>query len=154
MSKSELEIKTTIQIQKPVDEVFEAIVNPEKMCNYFISYSSGRMEENKDIFWKFPELDDQFPIRVVKIEKNNYVSFKWDNDDKELLVEIQLKGISDDSTLVTVSEKGMQNDESGIKWLKSNTEGWANFLACLKAYLEYRINLRKGAFDFMKKPDL
>ena len=26
----------------------------------------------------------------------------------------------------------------------------SNFLACLKAYLEYGINLRKGAFDFMK----
>lgn len=24
------------------------------------------------------------------------------------------------------------------------------FLACLKAYLEYGINLGKGAFDFMK----
>ena len=41
--------------------------------------------------------------------------------------------------------------EAGIKWLKGNTEGWANFLACLKAYLEYGINLRKGAFDFMKE---
>ena len=34
--------------------------------------------------------------------------------------------------------------------LMGQTEGWANFLACLKAYLEYGINLRKGAFDFMK----
>jgi len=45
----------------------------------------------------------------------------------------------------------MDNDEAGIKWLKSNTEGWANFLACLKAFLEYGINLRKGAFDFMRQ---
>jgi hypothetical protein len=43
----------------------------------------------------------------------------------------------------------MKNDEKGIKWLQGNTAGWANFLACLKAYLEYGINLRKGAFDFM-----
>lgn len=33
----------------------------------------------------------------------------------------------------------------------ANTEGWANFLACMKAYLEYDIQLRKGAFDFMRK---
>jgi len=39
-----LEIKTTLQIAKPCPEVFEAIVNPEKMSNYFISKSSGRME--------------------------------------------------------------------------------------------------------------
>ena len=43
----------------------------------------------------------------------------------------------------------MDNNEAGIKWLKGNTEGWANFLACLKAWLEYGIHLRKGAFDFM-----
>ena len=76
MSPSTLEIKAAIQIQKQPHEVFEAIVDPAKMSNYFIREGSGKME---------------------------------------------------------------------------NTEGWANFLACLKAYLEYGINLRKGAFDFLKK---
>jgi len=54
------------------------------------------------------------------------------------------------ATLVTITEKSMENNEAGIKWLKGNTEGWANFLACLKAYMEYGINLRKGGFDFLK----
>lgn len=146
-----LEIKTVIQIQKPAEEIFEAVVNPERMSNFFISHSTGRMEENKEIFWKFPEFDEQFPIRVGKIKENKYVSFYWDIDGKELFVEINFAGFSDNSTLVTVTEKGMLNDEAGIKWLKGNTEGWANFLACLKAYTEYGINLRKGAFDFLKK---
>jgi len=53
---------------------------------------------------------------------------------------------------VTVTEKSRDNNEAGIRWLKSNTEGWANFLACLKAYLEYGINLRKGAFDPSQMP--
>lgn len=151
MNEPNLEIKTAIQIQKPVEEVFEAIIDPEKMSNYFISHSSGRMEESKEIFWKFPEFDEQFPIRVDKIEKNKYVSYYWDTDGKPFLVEMNLTIARDNSTLVTITEKSMPNDESGIKWLKGNTEGWANFLACLKAYLEYGINLRKGAFDFMKK---
>jgi len=56
-----------------------------------------------------------------------------------------------DGTVVTITEKGRENDEAGLKWFMGNTEGWANFLACLKAYLEYRINLRKGAFDFLKR---
>ena len=150
MSVTNLEIKAAIQIKKQVEEVFEAIVDPEKMSNYFISQSTGRMEAGKEIFWKFPEFDAQFPVRVDKIEKNKYVSYYWDTDGKELLVEMQLTNISDNSTLVTITEKSMPNDEAGIKWLKGNTEGWANFLACLKAYLEYGINLRQGAFDFMK----
>ena len=151
MNITTLEIKTAIQIQKPAHDVFEAIVDPEIMCNYFISQSTGRMEAGKEIFWKFPEFDEQFPVRVDKIEKNKYVSYYWDTDGKELLVEMQLTTVSDNSTLVTITDKSMPNDEAGIKWLKGNTEGWANFLACLKAYLEYGINLRQGAFDFMKK---
>lgn len=151
MNEILLEIKTALQIQKPVEEVFEAIIDPEKMCNYFISQSTGRMEAGKEIFWKFPEFDEQFPVRVTKIENNKYVSYYWDTDGKELLVEMQFTNVSNNSTLVTITEKSMYNDEAGIKWLKGNTEGWANFLACLKAYLEYGINLRKGAFNFMKK---
>ncbi len=151
MNEHNLEIKTAIQIQRPVEEVFEAIIDPDKMCNYFISQSTGRMEEGKEIFWKFPEFDEQFPIRVDRIEKNKYVSYYWDTDGKSFLVEMNLTIASDNSTLVTITEKSMPNDEAGIKWLKGNTEGWANFLACLKAYMEHGINLRKGAFDFMKK---
>ncbi len=150
MKNQRLEIKVAIQIQKPAQEVFEAIVNPEKMSNYFISKSSGRMEEGKQIKWRFPEFDTEFPIRVGKIERDKYVSYYWEVDGKELLVEMTLTPRDSNSTVVTITEKGRENDEAGIKWLIGNTEGWTNFLACLKAYLEYGINLRKGAFDFLK----
>jgi len=149
MKNQALEIKAALQILKPVNEVFEAIVDPAKMSNYFISKSSGKMEEGRQVMWQFPEFEGEFPVRVGKIEKNKYISFFWDMDSLELKVEITLTPRDNNATLVTVTEKGRDNDESGIKWLKGNTEGWANFLACLKAYLEYGINLRKGAFDFL-----
>lgn len=151
MTSSTLEIKAAIQIQKPSHEVFEAIADPAKMSNYFISEGNGRMEEDRHILWQFPEFDMEFPIRVGKIEKDRYISYYWEVDHLELLVEMTLTPIPDNSTLVTVTEKSRNNDEAGINWLRQNTEGWANFLACLKAYLEYGINLRKGAFDFLKK---
>jgi len=145
-----LEIKTAIQILKPVSEVFEAIVDPKKMSNYFISKSTGRMEEGRQLKWRFPEFDMEFPIRVGKIERDKYISFYWDIDGIELLVEIMLSSGDSTGTIVTITEKSRKNDEAGIRWLKGNTEGWANFLACLKAYLEFGINLRKAAFDFKK----
>lgn len=40
-----LHITTKLQIGKPANEVFEAIVDPGQMTNYFISKSSGRIEE-------------------------------------------------------------------------------------------------------------
>jgi uncharacterized protein YndB with AHSA1/START domain len=151
MEKLTLEIKAALQMLKPVDVVFDAIIDPVKMSNYFISKSSGKMEEGKKIMWRFPEFDMEFPVRVGKIEKNKYISFYWDVDGIELLTEITLTQRANNSTLVSVTEKSRENDEAGIKWLMGNTEGWANFLACLKAYLEYGINLRKGAFDFMSE---
>ncbi|MFA5047089.1 MAG: SRPBCC domain-containing protein [Paludibacter sp.] len=139
--------KATIQIQKPIAEVFEGIVNPEKMTNYFISASNGRMETGKELIWKFPEFNDECPVKEIKIVANQSVSFVWD---KETLVKIELESLPDKSTLVKVTEDGKTYNEDNLKWLIGNTEGWANFLACMKAYLEYGIQLRKGAFDFMR----
>ena len=150
MSNGTLEIKAALQISKSPHEVYEAIVDPKKMSKYFISESSGRMEEGKQIMWRFPEFDAEFPIRVDRIEKDKYISYRWDVEGRDLLVEMTLTPVDSEATVVTVTEKSMENDEAGIKWLMGNTEGWANFLACLKAYLEYGVNLRKGAFDFLK----
>ncbi len=153
----QLQIKTSLKIQKPVHEVFEAIVDPSKMSNYFISKSTGRMEEEKTLTWQFPEFDMEFPVRIKKIEEDKYISFfwnDWEDNSINTLVEITLEPKNGEETLVKVTEGSRENNEAGMKWLKGNTEGWANFLACLKAYLEYGINLRKGAFDTSQMPEV
>lgn len=150
MTVNTLEIKTAMQIQKPAADVFEAIVNPQKMRQYFISQSSGRMEAGKQVTWTFPEFEEEVPIQVNKIEQDRYISFYWKTDGQETLVEIMLTSEDNKATLVTVTEKSHENNKTGLAWLQGNTQGWAFFLAFLKAYLEYGINLRKGAFDFMR----
>lgn len=149
MHNQPLEIKAALQIQKPANEVFEAIVDAQKMANYFISESTGRMEEGKTLTWRFPEFDMDVPVRVGRIEKDSIITFYWDNEGQELKVQITLTPIGT-NTVVSITEGTMENNEKGINWLKGNTEGWANFLACLKAYLEHGINLRKGGFDFRR----
>ena len=130
--KQGLEIKVAIQILKPANMVFEAIINPEKMTNYFISKSSGKMMEGKIIIWKFPEFETEFPIHVEKIEQDRYISYHWESESELLLVEKTLDPIEDNATVVTVTEKSRDNDEAGIQWLGGNSAGGANFLACLK----------------------
>jgi uncharacterized protein YndB with AHSA1/START domain len=150
MTKDKLEINVKMQIQRPAHQVFESIIKPDKMSYYFISKSSGPMETGAELIWNFPEFEKDYPIRVGKIKKDKYISFYWMMDDIELLVEMNLKEQADNSTLITITEKSRDNDEAGLKWLSGNSFGWANFLTCLKGYMEYKINLRKGAFDFMK----
>jgi uncharacterized protein YndB with AHSA1/START domain len=150
----QLEIKARLQILKPAGEVFDNIVDPEKMKNYFISQSNGFMKAGESLIWKFPEMDIEFIVKVDKIEKDNYISYYWDGamDGGQTFVEINLQPVADDITFITITEKSKANNEAGIKWLKSNTEGWANFLACLKAWMEYGVHLRKGAFNPAQMP--
>lgn len=150
MENQKLEAKAAIQISKTAAEVFEAIVDPVQMSNYFISESTGRMEEGKALVWRFPEFDMNVPVKIGKVQQDRVVSYYWGEEGKELLVTITLEpfGEGGKTTVVRVTEGTMELSEAGINWLVGNTEGWANFLACMKAYLEYGINLRKGAFDF------
>ena len=155
MQSSKLEIRTALKVMRPPGEVFSAIIDPSKMSNYFIESSTGPMEQGKTVTWKFPEFDVKFPVRIEKVETNKFISYYWDGamDGQDTLVEIKLEPIDDSKgTFIVITEKEKANDDTGLKWLKSNTEGWANFLACLKAYLEHGINLRKNSFDSSQLP--
>lgn len=150
----QLSISTRIHISKPVNDVFEAIADPKHMTQYFISESSGRMEADKTLKWKFAEMDLVFPVKVNQVRPASLISFTWqDFEGKDLSVEISLQAVEPSRTLIIITEGEKENNEAGIKWLKENTEGWANFLACLKAYVEYGINLRKGAFSAAQMPE-
>ena len=66
-----LTAKATIQIQKPKNEVFDAIVNPNKMNQYFIASSTGAIETGKI-------------IEPIKVNALDYTS-KGDTDDIKIL---------------------------------------------------------------------
>ncbi len=146
----DLEIKSTIQIAAKPDEVYQAIIDPGKMSNYFIAEGSAPMETGKTVIWKFPEFEERFNIQVVKAKPSEVIAFEWEGAPGKLTQVTIIISEKDNMSVVKVTEGTMEADERGIKWYGENTGGWANFLACLKAYLEHGINLRKGAFDYMK----
>jgi len=139
--------EATLQIQKPIAEVFEGIVNPDILTKYFISESTGRLQSGVDLKWKFPEFADWYPVTSVLVEDLKSVSFVWDAD---TVVKIVLESLPDLSTIITVTEGAKELNDENLKWLVGNSGGWSNFLACMKAYLEYGVQLRKGAFDFLR----
>lgn len=151
-SPNNLTVRAALQIQKPVAEVFDAIVDKEKMNNYFISNASENISANKTVHWEFPEFEGSFPVEIGEVIDNKLISFLWESSEgQNIKVDINLEEAPGNNTVVRITEGDMENTEAGVEWLVRNTEGWANFLACLKAYSEHGINLRKGGFDFMKK---
>ena len=137
--------KATLQIQKPINEVFDAIVNPEMITKYFISKSSGKMDNGKKLIWEFGDFPGEFPVHVLEVRPYEFISFVWG---EETVVHIKLEEQPNKNTVVRITEGEKELNEENLEWLISNSFGWGNFLDCLKAYLEYGIQLRKGAFDF------
>jgi uncharacterized protein YndB with AHSA1/START domain len=149
MSTETLIAKAAIQVLKPVGEVFEIIAGPKGMTNFWINKTSGRMEEGATLMWGFPEMEGEFAIRVGKVVPDALITFYWPAQrGEEHEVKIEFTEWQGSATVVTVTESGEPNTSEGLEWAIGNTEGWANFCACLKAWAEYGINLRKGAFDF------
>ncbi|HMR20372.1 MAG TPA: SRPBCC domain-containing protein [Sphingobacterium sp.] len=143
-----LTAKASLQIQKPTVDVFEAIVDSEHITKYFISQSSGRMETNKELIWEFGDFPGPFPVKVIEIIPHKFISFVWD---PSTVVRITLEAQPDNTTVVHITEGEKPLSTENLDWLAGNSFGWGNFLDCLKAYLEYGINLRKGAFDYQKQ---
>ena len=147
MTEDKIKAKVQMGILKPVSEVFEAIVDPDKMSKYFISGSTGRMESGKNLIWTWPDFDGEIQIKVGKIEKDRVVSFEWGGSGNNCVVVVSLEAKSENKTLVIVTESDWPADYKGAKQCMGQVEGWTNFLCCLKAYLEYGINLRVGAYS-------
>ena len=104
------------------------------------------METGKEVTWEFGDFPGEFPVKVIEVQPNKFISFVWD---EETVVSITLEEQPDKSTVVKITEGEKELNEENLNWLAENSFGWGNFLTCMKAYLEYGINLRKGAFDYI-----
>lgn len=142
----ELIAKAFIQINKPVDLVFNAISEKKHITQYFIGSSDGDMEEGKTLQWEFADFPGAFPVTILKVIPHQELQFTWE---KDTTVKITFEAQTPTDTVVNISEGSRQLNEENLDWVVSSTGGWTNFLACLKAYMEYNINLRKGAFDYL-----
>lgn len=133
----EIQVITKLKIAKPVSEVFEALVDPTLMANYWFSSGSGRLEQGKTITWRYEEYNAEVGLAVVEIQDNKKIAFKWGAPGDEHLVTITLNELDHSTTVIEVNEKGWnENDDDLISNLLGNKEGWVYMLTCLKAYLE------------------
>ena len=102
--KLKAEVETIIS--QHCNEVFEAIVDPEKMSNYFISGGIGRIEEGNQVIWKWYDVGAELLIKVIKVVKDaNCITFLWSASGVETTVEISLEP-SGEKTVIKVSEDG------------------------------------------------
>ena len=139
------QVTTKFKIHKPTNEVFEAIVDPAKIGNFWFSSSSERWEQGKTVTLKYDEYEAEGVINVLEAEENKKIVFSWGGkSDEETVVTITLKELDNVSTIIEVNESGLNEDDPEIvNKMQGQKEGWVYMLSCLKGYLEFGVkNLR------------
>ncbi|MBY6038054.1 SRPBCC family protein [Fictibacillus nanhaiensis] len=131
------EIITKLKIRKPAKEVFEALVNPEQMSNYWFSSGTSRVEEGKEITWRYDEYNAEGIITVLEVEEDKKIVFSWGGQDQETVVTITLTEMDNFESIIEVNESGLKEEDPEIVTkMIGQKEGWVYMLTCLKGYLE------------------
>jgi uncharacterized protein YndB with AHSA1/START domain len=135
-----------LKIRKPVSEVFEAVVDPKKLSGYFTKTASGRLAEGMTVMWSFPEFEGEFPVKVREIVPNDRIVLEWEAEEGgyDTRIEMRFLALDGGATMVQVRESGWRETPKGVESSYRNCGGWMHMACCLKAYLEYGVNLRAG----------
>ena len=143
-------MKPTFQVQlkirKPAAEIFDAVVDPKKLSGYFVQAASGPLVAGTTVKWRFAEVSGEYPVVVREVAKNERIVFEWNPAEggPPIRVEMAFKPLDSGNTLVQVSESGWRDDPKSVAGSHGNAGGWMHMMSCLKAYLEYKVNLREG----------
>ena len=154
-----MSLKTSVsgRIAKPVAEVFEAVVDPKQLSEFFTTGgATGRLEPGATVTWDFHDFPGAFPVRVVEVVTNQKIVLNWGSADDapegesfvahDTTVTIAFEQLDDGRTLVTITEEGWAETPKGIKAALGNTEGWTGMLAAMRVWLEHGIHFRQGFY--------
>lgn len=145
-----VEVNVDDRVLTAVSDVFSAIIDPAKMSHFFSSGGSGRMKAGTTVEWEFADVGARLSVDVIEIEENRKIAFDWTASGVKARVTIVLKVVDPTTTLVAINEAGWPMDREGVQRALGQTQGWTDFLCCMKAYLQHGINLRLGR---VKKED-
>jgi uncharacterized protein YndB with AHSA1/START domain len=127
-----------MRINKPANFVFEAIVDPAKIGNYWFSSSSERWEQGKAVTLRYDEYEAEGTITILELTLNKNIVFSWGGEHGEAtIVTITLEEVDHHCTLIEIKESGLREEDPEIvSKMLGQKEGWVYMLSCLKSYLE------------------
>ena len=138
-------------VDRPVHDVFEAVADPDQLSAYFTTGgANGRLESGSTVSWDFHDFPGAFPVHVKEVVADEKIALEWKASepgaDYNVAVTMIFTPVGDGRTKVEIAESGWHDTEAGLKASYGNCMGWSQMLAALKAWKEYGINLREGAY--------
>ncbi|CAM3173189.1 polyketide cyclase [Chryseobacterium flavum] len=146
---SSVYVEAQMLIRKPVEDVFEAFINPEVTTNFWFTKSTGKLEEGKTITWEWEMYGVKSEVKVHQVIPNQLIKTEW--GEPSVHVDYEFKEM-ENGTLVVIKSFGFsQSGEELLKVINDNTGGFTTVLDGCKAYLEHGIKLNLIGDKFPSK---
>ena len=112
----DLKFRVWAHISKPVDEVFEAVADPDQLSRYFTTGGAkGRMETGAVVTWDFHDFPGAFPVQVIEVLPNEKIILEWNTAERpgdgepapqyRTTVTLTFEAVDDDRTRVEITEQ-------------------------------------------------
>ncbi|SHG34344.1 Uncharacterized conserved protein YndB, AHSA1/START domain [Chryseobacterium oranimense] len=136
---SDIYVQAQMLIRKPVEDVFEAFINPEITTKFWFTKSTGKLEKGKTITWEWEMYNVKSDVFVHEIIPNRLIKTEW--GDPAVNADYEFTAM-EKGTLVIIKSYGFsQTGEDLLKIINDNTGGFTTVLDGCKAYLEHGIKL-------------
>lgn len=133
-------VEAQMLIRRPVDEVFEAFVDPDVTTRFWFTRSSGRLAPGAVIQWEWEMYGVSTRVKVLAVETGRRILIEW--DDPPCFVEWLFDARSDEKTLVRISNWGFHGSRNEVvNQAIDAMGGFTMVLAGAKALLEHGVAL-------------
>ncbi|WP_426278305.1 SRPBCC family protein [Chryseobacterium sp. S-02] len=137
---SNVYVEAQMLIRKPIEDVFEAFINPEITTQFWFTKSTGKLEEGQTVTWEWEMYGVTTEVTVNQIVRNKTIKTIWGEPSTN--VDYEFKEMEKGTLIVIKSYGYSQEGEDLLKTINDNTGGFTTVLDGCKAYLEHGINLR------------
>ncbi len=124
-------------IRRPVEEVFNAFVDPAVTTRFWFTRSSGRLAPGETVTWYWDQYGVSGDVRVIALENNRRIAIEWPTP-----VEWTFAPGNDGTTFVSIVASGFTGtDDERVAQALDATEGFNLVICACKALLEHGIEL-------------
>ncbi len=130
-------------VRKPVEEVFEAFVDPSVTTRFWFTRSSGRLTAGARVRWEWEMYGAAAEVDVLQLDPNRRIQIRWGDETSGFTqVEWSFTSRGENETFVSVVNSGFQGDGDAVVAQALDSTGGFNMMLCaLKALLEHDIEL-------------
>ncbi|WP_228459026.1 SRPBCC domain-containing protein [Chryseobacterium bernardetii] len=100
---SNVYVEAQMLIRRPIEDVFEAFINPEVTTHFWFTKSTGKLEEGKTVTWEWEMYGVKNVVNVHKIIPNQLIKTEW--GEPSVYVDYEFKTM-ENGTLVVIKSYG------------------------------------------------